>query len=100
MAILSLDESLKGWRGEIKSFHEGMAAFGRGDDVKEIMYKIAAWRARAAQIRNIVVRSPDSRANSFRTQELDQFLNEASEQFKIYSRIASIMTTEWEISKD
>ena len=95
---MSTEGQLETWRQEILGYLEQMKNF-RQMNVGEILRKLGAYSARASEIRMRVVRSPDKRAQSFRTQEIDPFLTEVDRQHKVWSRVASLMQTEWESSQ-
>lgn len=86
------------WREELDSYYELMETF-ETYDVDEILRALSAMTARVSHIRSSVVRNENRQTQSFRTRELDPFLEEADRQFKIWSRILSIRSMDWEMSK-
>ena len=94
----TLNERLESWRAEILGNLDEMTTFSSKDTI-EILRLLSSYSARASWIRNICVRSGSKIADNFRIKELDPFLGEVDRQFKVWSRIASVMTTEWEISR-
>ena len=94
----TLNEVLEGWRKEILTYLEEMCSFASMDTL-DILKLLSSYSARASFIRNRVVRSGSKSAETFRLKELDPFLTEVDRQFKVWSRIASIMANEWEISR-
>jgi hypothetical protein len=90
--------AISSWRKEILGYLEEMKKF-RNVGVREILCTLSAYSSRASEIRMRIVKSSDRRAQSFRTQEVDPFLAEIDRQFKIWSRVASLMQTEWEITQ-
>lgn len=65
----------------------------------EIYMKLAAWSARASEIRSRLVRQESRKAQAFRTREVDPFIDECDRQFKIYSRIQSCRQQEWDMQR-
>lgn len=94
----TLDDEVTSYRKEIVGYLEEMVTFRQKDTV-EILQLLGAYSARASYMRNRVVRSGSKRAETFRVKELDPFLNEVDRQFKVWSRVASVMTAEWEMSQ-
>jgi hypothetical protein len=86
-------EELIGYLKEIYDFKDEY------QDTKEIIMKIAAFSARARWLRSVIIKSPLQKDIRFRIDILDPFLEETQEQFKMWSRIASIAQFEWEQSK-
>ena len=95
---MTMDGQIESWRKEISGYLEEMRGF-QNINVDTILRKLSGFSARASQIRMTIVRTPDKRAQTFRTQEVDYFLSEVDRQFKVWSRVASLMQTEWEISQ-
>jgi len=89
---------LTAWREEIDAYFEIMRSFEQyGMD--EILKALSAMTSRASQIRSNVMRSEDRRTQSFRTRELDPFIAECDRQFKVWSRMLSIHSMDWEMSR-
>lgn len=86
------------WRQEIDSFYGVIRQFNSYDSV-EVMRNLSAMSARASEMRTRLVRTDNRRAVTFRTKEIDPFLEEVDRQFKIHSRIVAIQQQEWEISR-
>ena len=96
--VMSTEKQIELWRKELLEYQMQMKNF-RNMNIRQIFPILSAYSARASEIRMRVVRSPESRAQSFRTQEVDHFLESVQTQFKIWSRQQALMTTEWEISQ-
>lgn len=92
------DEQVWEWRGEMDDAYARMEAFD-SSDLEDVLVTLAAVTARFSEIRTKLIRYPSHLATKFRTQELDKLLEECDRQFKVYSRILTCRSQEWEISK-
>lgn len=81
------------WRSEIDGYFETMRKF-EGMDISEVFMSLAAFSARASEIRTLLVRDQSRASNGFRTQEIDPFLNEVDRQFKLWSRVQAVTELE------
>lgn len=77
--IEALREEMDGYLEEMGGFH-----YMTPDEVFRLL---SAWTARATELRIQLNRSDNQRANSFRTKEIEPFLEECERQFKFHSRI-------------
>lgn len=75
-----------------------MRAFDALDPVS-IFKELAAISARASEIRAYLVRAQTRAASTFRTQEIDYMLQECDRQFKTWSRVVSVQTLDWEMTR-
>lgn len=89
---------VRAWRSELDSYFARMKDFSVIEP-DEVFRELSAMSARVSEIRGYLVRSQTRLANTFRTQEIDFFLQECDRQFKLYSRIMAIRTLDWEISR-
>lgn len=94
----SLSSTLASWDKEIDHYWEEIENF-RSMHVLEILKRLSAYHARAARMRKKLMDSANRNGETFRIKKLDPFLAGLEFQFKTWSRIAAIMTTEWEISQ-
>jgi hypothetical protein len=94
----TLPDLLATWHKEIQGYLEEMCLFKTMDPL-EIMKLLSSYSARASFIRNQLVRSTNKQAETFRIKEIDPFLTEVDRQFKVWSRIAAVIATEWDISR-
>jgi hypothetical protein len=85
-------------QAEIDSYYEAMALFGQMD-LGEILMRLAAISARASGVRSQVVRTESRRMAAFRSRELDPLIEEVDRQFKIWSRLQSVRSMEWDMSR-
>lgn len=85
-------------RRELDGYYVEMRHFD-GFDVTDIFQKIAAWSGRAAELRSHLVRQESRRAATFRTRELEPFLEQLDFQFRIYSRLQSVRQMEADLSR-
>lgn len=87
------------WRKEILSYLEDMYHFREENDPIGIMKKLSAFSSRVSYMRNVAIRSNNKMVQSFRLEEIDPFLRESDFQFKVWSRISSVMAQEWDMAK-
>jgi len=99
LSIQNVDEQLEKFRGEILEYLTECYEFHTVEDIVEILRKISAYRARASWIRFGIIKGTNPKFNRFRIDELDPFIAELDNQFKIYSRVSSVQQFEWEMSK-
>lgn len=95
-------ERLSGWINEIQDelddYFREMKEFS-GAEPDQVFLKLAAWSARASEIRSALVRQENRRAQAFRTREIDPFLDELDRQFRIHSRVVTIRQQDWEMTR-
>ncbi len=89
---------LKAWRNELDAYYDIMRSFDQYG-LDEILKALSSMTSRASQIRSFVVRSENRSTQAFRTRELDPFIEECDRQFKIWSRMLSIHSMDWEMSR-
>lgn len=88
------------WRSEIRRYHKEMEELvGPGADPQTVLRTISVWLSRTGFIRFNLKQSGSKSAEIFRVNTVDPFRADADQQFKIWSRISSIMKEEWEISR-
>lgn len=68
-------------------------------DIVDIFIRLAAFSARASELRTRIVRVDNRRLNAFRTRELDPFLDEVDRQFKVWSRIQAVHQMEVDLTR-
>jgi hypothetical protein len=89
-------------RAELDSYFEIVKSF-RELNTDEVLLHIAGMSGRVAEIRTQLVRTERYGATaggqSFRTKEIDPFLELLNLQFKIFSRLLSAQTLDYEMSK-
>lgn len=85
-------------RAILDQYYAAMRDFS-DEDLGDVLMKIAAYSAYAAELRGKIVRSETRRATSFRTKELDPFLTQCEFQFKVWSRYQSVRQMEYDLSK-
>lgn len=59
--------------------------------------RLSAYSARASEIRSQLFRIESRKSQSFRTQQIDPFLEELDRQFKIHSRLQAIREMEFKM---
>jgi len=94
----SYSDSIAAWRKELDEFFRIMKSFSR-ETADTIFMSLAAFSARASEIRGLLIRSDNRQYTAFRTKEIDPFIEEVDRQFKLWSRQLSFMQMEWEASK-
>ena len=94
----TIEEAVATWRGELQSYLLEIQTF-KNAPISEIFEKLSAWSGRAYYIRGKVIRSTNSSVKTFRTQEVDYFIQACDTQFKIWSRSHTAMKDEWEMSR-
>ena len=93
------EDVVKKWREEILGYLREMHQFSTIDDPGVILRKLSGFSARATFMNNLIGSSKNRLMTEFKFDEIIPFLKENEFQFKIWSRIASIHTSEWEMSK-
>lgn len=94
----SIEPFVIGAQAELDGYYAQMREFS-SVEVTEILMALAAFSARASEIRSVLVRNENRRAQTFRTKEIEPFLEEVDRQFKTWSRLISVRQQEWDISK-
>ena len=94
----SADANVLKWREEMDSYYKLMETFD-SEPVDEVMRALASMTSRFSQIRSWIVRSESRAGTHFRTKEVDPFIEECDRQFKIWSRILSVQSMDWELSR-
>lgn len=85
------------WRSELDSFYAQMRKF-ESMHVQDVFMCLSAFSARAAEIRTQLCRDDSRKALSFRTKEVEPFLNDCEFQFKVHSRNQSVREMEFKLS--
>lgn len=85
------------WKDELIVYFQVMKDF-RNMDAEEIFLSLSAFSARASEMRSMLVRDTSKRSQSFRTQEVDPFIEECDRQFKFHSRAQAIREMEVRIA--
>lgn len=94
----TLSSAIERWRDDLDTYYEEIKKFQQ-TPIKQVMKQIAAYAAWASHIRLKLMRlQSSSAAKSFRLSEIDPFLEMLDFQFKIWSRLASVLQTEWEMN--
>lgn len=89
---------LEQYRSEMDSAYVKMRNFPQAES-DEIFKDLAGFTARFSHIRSQIVRVESRNWQNFRTKEVDPFLDECDRQFKIWSRVFSVKTLDWEMTK-
>jgi hypothetical protein len=84
------------WREELDSFYGTMQTFP-SLRIDEILVTLSSFSARMNYIRTQIVRSENRMMGSFRTKEIDPFIEECDRQFKIFSRLMSLQSMEYDM---
>jgi len=99
MSLEQIDNTLQEYRDELLKYHKEMYDFHKVRVPLEIQAKCSAFHARAAWIRNTIIRSPQQKVIRFRIDELDPFISEVKNQQAIWSRYSAILKDEYEMTK-
>lgn len=92
------ERRLDALRGELTGFYAQMRDF-QGRDIRVVLAEIAAMSARASEIRHGLIHGESRAESAFRTKQLDPFLDEVDRQFKVWSRVQTVLAMEWDMSK-
>lgn len=85
------------WRLELSAYLADMQKF-EGMEPTEVFFRLAAFSARAAEIRFQIASGESRRLTAFRTQCVDPFIEMCEFQFRVHSRIQAIREMEFRIS--
>lgn len=88
---------IRSLQGELDTYYARMRDFPQ-QDVTDVFMALAACTARASEVRGYLSRQSSKRIDSFRTRELDPFIDECDRQFKIWSRMQSVRQLEADLS--
>lgn len=88
---------IRALQGELDAYYVQMRGFQR-EDVTDIFMALAAFTARASEVRSHLSRQFSKRIDSFRTKELDPFIDECDRQFRVWSRMQSVRQMEADLS--
>lgn len=77
------------WRDEIFGYFERMHRFASKEQ-DEVFMDLAAFSARASEIRMRLMQIQSRAAQGFRTGEVDPFLSECDRQFRLWSRVFAV----------
>ena len=96
------EEKLDEYTQEIFEYMRDAVTWGNAggeQDIREVLQRISAYRARAVQIKIGLSASKDHTINRFISMQLDPFIQEMREQFEIWSRIITKIELEWKMSR-
>lgn len=109
---MTVDEQIADYRAQIIRMMRKVATFGMEEyrdeneeiqkgicDLGDILRAIAGFRARAQYLRAFISDSRDSRFTRLKVELIDPFLEELTEQFKIWSRVIAVQELDWNISR-
>jgi hypothetical protein len=97
MALIPTNvNEIDSWREELDGYWKEMQGFHLRSDIETILRTLSAFSARAGYLHNQTVRSSNRAVIDFRTKEVDKFHEEVGTQFKIWSRIGTVVQAEWE----
>lgn len=109
----SVEDNIAQYKKEVVYMMEQMIRFGSSRieevdgtrvemgivDLGEILRLIAGFRARTTYLRVLLSEKTDGRYIRFTNNMLIPFLEELTEQFKIWSRVASVQELDWNMSR-
>lgn len=85
-------------RTELTGYRTEMCKL-KGHTTREVMVLLSGWHARATVMRAQASRSESRRANAFRTQEVDPFIEACDFQFRIWSRVQAFDSDEMRMAR-
>lgn len=88
--------TLETWRAEILSYLEEMYKFHEDPDPYEILRKLSAFSARASFFHQQAARSSNRAVTEFKLDEVAPFLEEVDRQYRIWSRMVTVTSAEWQ----
>jgi len=91
--------TLDGWLAEIDGYFSIMEKFGEAEPDQIFSY-LSSWTARASHMRSMINRSESKIAQGFRTKQIDPFINECDRQFKLWSRVFSVQSLDWNMQRN
>lgn len=93
-ATSSSGDQMKQWLAEIDEYFEHMQDFNN-QEPDEIFRSLSGWTARMSHIRSVINRNESKLLQAFRTKQVDPFLLECERQFKMWSRVFSVQSMDW-----
>lgn len=93
------EDVVKEWREELLGYLREMGKFSSIDEPPAILRKLSSYSARATFMNNLIGSSKNRLMTEFKFDEIVPFLKETDFQFRIWSRIASMHASEWEMTK-
>lgn len=67
-------------------------------DLVTIFQRLAAISGRASEMRSVLTRNESRRGASFRTKEVEPFIDELDRQYRLWSRVQSVRDFEFKLS--
>lgn len=92
------NDNLNGWMKELDGYYQEMQDF-KNCEPDEIFMSLSAWTSRASHMRSMIHRSQSKIQQAFRTKQVDPFIDECDRQFKIWSRVFSVQTLDWNMQR-
>ena len=87
---------LKVWQAEMDGWYATMLEFPNMEP-DQVFVSLSAWTARASYMRSFINRSEQRTQQTFRTKQIDPFIAECDRQFKIWSRVFSVQSLDWNL---
>ena len=97
--VTSKNERLESWLEELIECYKKMEDF-RNEEPDEIFASLSAWTARASHMRSLINRSESKTNQAFRLKQIDPFISECDRQFKLWSRVFSVQTLDWNMNRN
>lgn len=89
---------VRGIKNEFDSYYLAMKLL-RGQDSDQVFGQLAAWVARAYEMRGRLMRASSQVSRRLVDQEVDPFIQACRLEFQIYSRLLTNRQHDWEMSK-
>ena len=99
VASTELTSDIRKIREEIDGYYREMIQFP-AMEADEIFQRLSAYTARVSYIRSSMMRTDNRALVSLRTKEIDPFISECDRQFKIWSRVFSVQTLDWNLARN
>lgn len=95
---MSTEDFIEPLRAELSGYRAEMCKL-KGNTTRDVMVFLSSWHARATVMRAQAVRSESRRANAFRTQEVDPFIEACDFQFRLWSRVQAFDSDEMRMAR-
>ena len=95
--VQTLSSAIESWRADLDKYYDEIKTFNQ-IPIKIVFQKLAGYSAYASHVRLKLMRVNTSAAKSFRLSEIDPFIETLEFQFKVWSRLASVLQVEWEMN--
>ena len=99
MKTMSVPETIETWREELLSNLEEMYNFRNLADPQQILTRLSSMSSRARYMSIVTASQENRKLKDFRYEEILPFIQEADFQYKIWSRVGTLIKDEWDMAK-